>query len=149
LTAFLALCFSAGAGCPVIYVPDEAMLAAGGAALNEVMADGELSCEERQSRNQYNACPLDRPEHDVESDGFMWTRDWFLDLFPNPFHAPLDCFRGRSGELGFSSVQCCYDGEELVDEGETAGSFDFVSPAVSWFLHFLFDMNLPAQCQEG
>jgi hypothetical protein len=132
----------------VVYVPGEEALSAGGAILAEVLADGELSCEEHSARGQFNECPAERPKPNVELNGVRWFRDLFLGIIPNPFHTPLDCFRGESDELGLSSFQCCYDGEELVDQGDLAGSFDFVSPGVSLILHYLFDVAPIDQCQN-
>ena len=146
-TAGLVVCLSMGVGCPVVYVPGEDVLSASGPILAEVLADGILSCEEHSARDQYNVCPVDRPEVGIELEGVVWSRDLFFGIIPNPIHLPLDCFRGESEELGLSSFQCCYDGEQLVDEGELAGSFDFVSPGVSLIRHYLYDMAPIDQCQ--
>jgi len=136
----------AGAGCPPVYAPGEEVLLAGGPVLAEVFADGNLSCEEHFARNQYNQCPAERPEIGEEIDGVLWTEDRVFGIFPNPYHTPLDCFRGESDELGASSFQCCYDGEQLVSEGDLAGSFDFFSPSWSAILHYLYDIAPFNQC---
>lgn len=146
--ACVAACVSMGAGCPVLYTPGEEVLLASSPILAEVLADGELSCEEHLSRNQFNQCPTERPETGADSGGVTWSRDWFLGIFPNPLHAPLECLRGLSEQLGPSSFQCCYDGEQLVDQGDLAGSFDFVSPGVSLILHYLYDVAPLDQCQS-
>ena len=149
VSACVVVCLSMGAGCPVLYAPGEEVLSASGPILAEVLADGTLTCEEHRARNQYNQCPAERPEVGDEFDGVMWSRDWFFGIIPNPIHLPLDCFRGESDELGLSSYQCCYDGEQLVDEGDLAGSFDFVSPGVSFLRHYLFDMAPIDHCPGG
>ena len=120
-----------------------------GPALAEVMTDSVLTCEEHGTRSQYNVCPDVRPAVGPDGTGVTWTPDRFLGFLPNPFHWPLDCYRGTSAELGFSSYQCCYDGDRLVATGPSAGSFDFVYPYLSpltaiW--HYFLDILPPSQC---
>jgi hypothetical protein len=121
-----------------------------GPALAEVLQDGLFSCEDHQARNQYNICPEAPPELGTDDNGVTWTTDRvFFDLLPNPYHAPLDCYRGTSPELGLSSYQCCYDANELVSEGPLSGSFDFISPLnsiLATIAHYIFDMVPPEQC---
>jgi len=115
-----------------------------GAALAEVFSDDLLTCQESCARDQYNCCPELRPEPGTDENGVTWLPDrFFFGLLPNPYHAPLDCLRGTSDELGMSSYQCCYDGEDLVTEGPLAGSFDFVYPYFSILAaisHFILDI---------
>lgn len=121
-----------------------------GPALADVLADGLFSCEDHQDRNQYNICPEQPPEIGTDENSTTWTADRILfGLLPNPYHATLDCYRGTSPDLGVSSYQCCYDGEDLVSEGPLGGSFDFVSPLDSILAalgHYLFDMLPTGQC---
>ena len=114
-----------------------------GSAMADVWADGVFTYEEFMEGNKYNECPEVRPAPGIDDNGVTWSADRFLGIFPNPFHAPLDCYRGTSAELGISSYQCCYDGDVLVEEGPSAGSFDFVYPYFSFFSsfwHYVIDM---------
>ena len=115
-----------------------------GVALAEVWSDQLLTCQENCARNQYNFCPELRLGPGTDETGVTWLPDrFFFGLLPNPYHAPLDCLRGTSDELGMSSYQCCYDGENLVTDGPLAGSFDFVDPSFSILAaisHFILDI---------
>ncbi|UCD28096.1 MAG: hypothetical protein JSV03_13525 [Planctomycetota bacterium] len=120
-----------------------------GQALTDAIADGQFSCEDHQARNQYNICPEHRPQIGTDENGVTWVQDLILGIFPNPYHVPLDCFRGTSPDIGVSSFQCCYDGENLVGEGTQAGSFDFVSPfqsLITTIAHYIFDIVPDDQC---
>jgi len=137
--------------CSEIDTEDPELLADSlGPALAEVLTDGQFNCQDHQDRNQYNSCPQQPPEPGTDENGITWTQDRiFFGLLPNPYHAPLDCYRGTSEELGISSYQCCYDGEDLVQEGPLAGSFDFISPlpsVLAAIAHYLFDMTPGDQC---
>jgi len=141
-----ALALACCTGCPTALPLGGAEVV--GAALAAIGADGTLELAEHCSRNLYNDCPASRPAPGTDADGITWTEDRFLfGLLPNPFHAPLDCYRGTSPELGWSSYQCCYDGQTLVEDGPLAGSFDFVDPQrspIAGLYHLLFDV-LPGE----
>ena len=113
-----------------------------GPALSQVCADGTLDCAEHCDRYLFDACPATRPALGMDQTGVTWTSDVIGGL-PNPFHSGVDCFRGTSAELGLSSYQCCYAGEEFVSQGPQAGSFDFVYPYQSLWTaigHYLLDV---------
>lgn len=133
---------------PITSVDAEDLVEALGPALAEVFADGELSQEEHLARNQFNECPNVPPEIGTDENQVTWSPDLLLGFIPNPLHAPFDCYRGTSEELGLSSFQCCYDGDELISGIPQEGSFDFVNPYTSLrtaILHFLLDMNPESQ----
>ena len=129
------------AGCPLAPPAGHGdALPEGLAALHE---EGTLTADLHCTRNEFNVCPPTRPLVGTDEDGVTWTMDrFFCGLLPNPYHFPLDCFRGPSPELAPSSYQCCYDGDELVDEGPLAGSFDFFAPGspLGTLGHFFFDV---------
>ena len=135
-----------GIGCAPLPAALDPIVA--GEAVSAVFEDGEFSCEEHEARNMYNMCPAERPTEGVDDDGIEWRADLVFGLFPNPFHAPLDCFRGTSSALGVSGFQCCYEGEDLIDMGPLAGTFDFFTPAVSVINHFFFDVLSDQRCAE-
>jgi hypothetical protein len=117
-----------------------------------VLADGMVTCDEHADRGRFNQCPAVPPLPGTDSDGVTWIHDLFLGIFPNPLHPGVDCYRGHSEAIAPSSFQCCYAGEELVDAGPTAGSFDFVYPYASplaSFWHLLFDILPSYQCGPG
>jgi len=129
------------AGCPV--APSAGQGDALPPALASLQEEGTLTADLHCTRNEFNICPPTRPEVGADENGVTWTVDrFFCGLLVNPYHWPLDCFRGTSPELGPSSYQCCYDGDVLVDEGPIAGSFDFFAPESPLGIlgHFFFDM---------
>ncbi len=145
--ARLLLVAGLGACCPGVPGSDPETL---GPALAEVLTDPTFTCPTDLDRERYNVCPLARPAVGTDEEGVTWSPDRLLfGLLPNPFHAPLDCLRGQSPGLGFSSYQCCYDGDELVDTGPLAGTFDFFYPRSSLcsvILHLFWDVLPPYLC---
>ncbi len=148
ITACLLLLVGLGSCCPAWTSSDPEAL---GPALFEVLMDPFFTCPTDLDRDRYNVCPETRPMLGTDEQGVTWSSDRILfGLLPNPFHAPLDCLRGRSPGLGFSSYQCCYDGDELVDAGPLAGSFDFFNPLSSLgsaILHLFWDILPPYLCE--
>ncbi len=131
-------------GCPPAYNVDDAdeLPPALAAIAEESTLTHTLHC----TRNVFNECPPIRPEVGTDAHGVIWTEDRFLfGLLANPFHWPLDCYRGTSPELGPSSYQCCYDGDLLDDASPLAGTFDFFAPLspMGQVAHFFWDV-LPA-----
>ena len=140
------LALAAVVGCLPAMTPEERPEVLG-PALAEITADGIVTQEEHAGRNQYNVCPDVRPAVGTDANGVTWSPDLVCGLLPNPLHWPLDCYRGRSPELGLSCYQCCYAGDQLVPEGPLAGTFDYVCPygsplALLW--HYLLDVLAPA-----
>lgn len=109
------------------------------------LADGVLTCDEHQARSVFNECPSERPETGTDAAGITWKPDLIFGL-RNPYHTPLDCFRGTSAMLTPSSYQCCYDGVALVAEGPRAGSIDLFNPDYSLLGHILYDVLPMYRC---
>ena len=136
-------------GCGDCGIPEESAVTDEAGAIETVFADHLLTCEEHFARNQYNVCPQSPPLIGTDADGTTWIADWLIfGLFGNPYHPGLDCFRGTSAELGASSYQCCYDGDQLVDEGPTGSSFDFFDPARCLIEHVLYDILPEENCNN-
>ncbi|MBN1491145.1 MAG: hypothetical protein JXA69_14625 [Phycisphaerae bacterium] len=113
--------------------------------------DGPSICDAHWTRDEYNVCPEQPPTLGLDENGVTWLPDLFLGLLPNPFHWPLQCFRGISVELGLSSYQCCYDGDVLVTDSPLAGSFDFVFPYRNTFTllwHYVLDILPLLECEQ-
>jgi hypothetical protein len=135
---FIGLMISSLAGCQPFFP-------GGSGPAAHIVADGAVDCAEDAVRQEFNMCPAERPLPGTDAEGVTWSLDRLFGIV-NPLHAPLECLRGTSAELGESSYQCCYDGDLLVNEGDRAGTFDFVSPAVSLLRHYLFDVLPSYRC---